>query len=106
MARIVLSKASCQTAPEARLPSYHSAGETVLIDGWIHWPGKPDLHGGQYDKWVFWQACDIDLSLIFEGDQVAELILSPAEAKKIPGESLRAAPFKVTVAPPTKREGS
>jgi len=98
VARIILSKGSCKGAPEARLPSYRSAGETVLIDGWIDWPGKPNQRGGQYDKWIFWQGCDIDLSLIYEGDEIAELILSTAEAEGIPDDALTAAPFKVTVA--------
>jgi hypothetical protein len=114
MTRIVIGKYCRKGAPDlhGRGCDYYP-GQTVYIDGWIDWPGKPAEPGtlaaaaGKLDdEWAFWGSCDIDLALIFDADEVAELILTPERAAKIPPEVLAAAPFKVTLEPAERVGGS
>lgn len=109
MATIVLGRTHVQGAPGTSLATWFRKGETVAIrtTDYIDWPGKPygrgtigdlcDKERRGHDKWAFWTSHDIDIAAIFHPGDVAELVLTAAEAATFPKEVLGSAPFTVRV---------
>ena len=70
---IRLARDVSKGAPDLLKPTQFRKGQIVRIEGWIDRPGELNSWGKPYEEWRFWQNPDIDLSVIFGEEDVAEV---------------------------------
>ena len=70
---IRLARVVSKGAPDLLKPTQFRKGQIVRIEGWIDRPGELNSWGKPYEEWRFWQNPDIDLSVIFGEEDVAEV---------------------------------
>lgn len=99
---IILKSDTEKGAPGALGVSFkHKAGDQLRISVW-YFPGEPYRHGsigskvedGKHHSWSFWTGADIDCSLIFDAEDVSEVVI-PDDPKTI--AIFKDAPFNVTI---------
>lgn len=70
---IRLSRDLEKASPENPQGTRFRKGQILRIEGWIDRPGELNSWGKPYEEWRFWQNPDIDLSVIFGEEDVAEV---------------------------------
>jgi hypothetical protein len=103
---VKLRRAVSQQPPDARRPVVTRPDRWVEIRGFVGYPGEVD-HGHEAAGWSFWENHDVDLSPIYEQDEVERVCVEPGHEH---AERLRSdgrAPFEVVVAegPPAGHAG-
>lgn len=98
---IKLHRPVSQTAPELFGRSVtHPGGEWIEIRGYVGHPGEVN-HGDESTEWSFWQSHDVDLSPIFDQEDVERVYVEPGHpfaAKLREAAKPEDRPFDVAVA--------
>lgn len=90
--------------PEIRVPArILKKGETMFV-AWVAFPGKERdpgtvgalVFGPTYTEWRFWSSHDPDTALIIRGEDVAEVLITQAEAEEWK-ERLEEGGFRVVI---------
>lgn len=79
---IRLARDVSKGAPDLPRPVHFRKGQIVRIEGWIDRPGELNSWGKPYEEWRFWQNPDIDLSVIFGEEDVAEVYVWQGRCQK------------------------
>jgi hypothetical protein len=99
--QVIVGKTIAKGAPGALGQAFEfKPGDSFHTTAWFY-PGEPfekgsigDLMGHKQERWSFWTGWDIDFSLIFDAEDIQEVII-PNDPETI--GIFEGAPFKVII---------